>query len=284
MIRKLVKLGAAALLCLGLGVARAQGPGEYGNSGPAMPMPMVNASVPLTHPEGNQHGLSQWLVGTCADCCGPIDDHNPLQTELYVRSGISFPTGSGVLSDSLDTGWAVEGGGRALCFNDYGNAAWTLDLGLLNIHNNADNHPPAVRLLNLDASSASGRATIPEATVHVHSLNRTFVYLGAGRERYLYGSAIGTRESTGARWRVGFDGGGRWGTAKAEFFEIRHLTDTLGGAYVAVHSDLDIPCGCCTYFAGVRGEWDYTWGDVLQIQNKSEFGGFNLLFSLGVRF
>ena len=47
---------------------------------------------------------------------------------------------------SLDTGWAIGGGTRILLFNNLGDAAWTLDLGLLNIHNVAGENPPGFTL------------------------------------------------------------------------------------------------------------------------------------------
>ena len=63
-----------------------------------------------------------------------------------------------------------------------------------------------------------------------------------------------------------------------------HLTDTIGGVYASLHSDLDIPCGCCVFQLGFRAEWDYTWSDILQIQNKSDVQDINLMVSLGVRY
>ena len=70
-----------------------------------------------------------------------------------------------------------------------------------------------------------------------------------------------------------------------DFFEIKHRTDTIGAAYVAGHTDLDIPCGgCCVFQVGLRAEFDYTWSDILQIQNKSDVQDINLLLSFGVRY
>jgi hypothetical protein len=58
----------------------------------------------------------------------------------------------------------------------------------------------------------------------------------------------------------------------------------MGGAYVAVHSDLEYPCGCCIFQLGFRVEWDYTWTDILQSQNKGDLQDLNFLVNLGVRF
>ncbi len=251
---------------------------------PGQPPPLVNVSAPLTSTAKPSPGLSQWIVGTDPDCCGPIGNHTPLMTELYLRSGLSFPFGGGQLERALDTGWAIEGGGRALLFNDRGDAAWTLDLGLLNIHN-AEAQKVQINLFNVSVRNPQGgRLTIPSLRAEIHGLNRTFVNLGPGREWYLFGSARGTRDGEGAKWRVGIDGGGRYGTDRADIVNFRHFTDTIGGIFGSIHTDVDIPYGCCTFFGGIRGELDYTWSDVLQIQNKSQFGGFNLMVSLGVRY
>jgi hypothetical protein len=289
--RKMVSLGALAVVCLGLGVARAQPPGtpDGGSLAPmprAMtgsgPSPQFNATVPLT--PAPARSLSPWIVGTEPDCCGPLGDHTPLKTELYLRSGISVPFGDGQMEKSLTTGWNIDGGWRALCFNDQGNLAWTFALGLLNIHNiDSDNAPP-VQLFNVRVSIGQQRVTLPQVTARVDALNRTFVYFGSGLEYYLMGSAHGTRDGGDSTWRVGFDGGGRWGTAKVEFRDLRHLTDTIGGVYLAAHTDYEIPCGCCTYFTGLRLEWDYTWTDILQIQNKADLMGLNVMWSVGVRY
>jgi hypothetical protein len=282
MIRKYIWLGCLTLVGFSLGAARAQmEPGA-----PLVPGPspaLLNASVPLNSTPKPAPGLSQWIVGTDPDCCGPLSDRTPLQTELFIRSGFSFILGDGQLHDSLDDGWAIEGGGRALLFNERDDAAWSLELGLLNIHNLSDNAPP-VTLLNFLVRSQQGRVIVPEQQVHVTALNRTVLTLGGGREWYLFGSARGTRDGEGARWRIGADAGGRYGTAKVEFAEIRHFTDVIAGAYVAVHSDVDIPCGCCTFYGGLRIEYDRTWSDILQIQNKSDLDGINLLLTFGVRY
>jgi hypothetical protein len=76
--------------------------------------------------------------------------------------------------------------------------------------------------------------------------------------------------------------GGGWGSASAEFDEIRHRTDVIGGTFASLHTDLEIPCNCCTFYTGLRLEWAYTWGDILQVQ--SDVNEFNMLLSFGVRF
>jgi hypothetical protein len=271
------------MMVLGLRIAHGQSPGADYGRGAAMPT--TNASVPLTSTDKGPPGLSQYIIGTDPDCCGELSDHTPLKTELFLRSGISLKAGDGQMRDSLtDVGWAIEGGFRALCFNARGDAAWAADMHLLNINYSSTSSEPQVLLLNLKQVGITGPTVLPAVLATVQSYNRTFVGMGFGRDWYLFGSASGTRTNDGALWHIGIDGGGRWGTAKATFHEIRHLTDTIGGMYLGVHSDLDIPCGCCTFFAGIRGEWAYTWADILQIQNKSDLQDFNLLLNFGVRY
>src|SRR5262249_4644434 len=116
--------------------------------------------------------------------------------------------------------------------------------------------------------------------VTLRDLNRTFGNLALGREWYL----TGPMDSCGLRWRFGCDVTGRFGTAKARFDEIRHITDTIYGLGLALHTDIEKQCGCCTWFAGFRTEWDYTWSDILQQQNDSNIQDVNFLITLGVRF
>ena len=56
----------------------------------------------------------------------------------------------------------------------------------------------------------------------------------------------------GPLWRLGFDFGGRYGSGSARFHEIRHRTDVMGGVWVGVHSDCEIPCGCGWFVGSVR--------------------------------
>jgi hypothetical protein len=85
-------------------------------------------------------------------------------------------------------------------------------------------------------------------------------------------------------WRVGFDAGGRWGTARLETHQLKHRSDVIGSAFFAAHSDVEVPCGCCIFYYGLRLEYDYTWSDILQLQNKSDLQDLNLLVTTGVRF
>ncbi|MCC6419916.1 MAG: hypothetical protein IT429_16905 [Gemmataceae bacterium] len=112
------------------------------------------------------------------------------------------------------------------------------------------------------------------------NLNRTFVNLAFGRVWYLDGSAANPRDGT---WRAGFDVGGRWGTGKLDLNEIRHRTSVLTGAFVAVHTDVEIPWGHLLLQAGVRASYGYTFADFLQ-GNNSDIHDVFIVGTLGVRF
>ncbi len=139
-------------------------------------------------------------------------------------------------------------------------------------------------------AAAPGHAEVIAAEgVSIEDLNRTFVNVGGGREWYLWGQAptylnCGQQECGQLAWRFGIDGGGRYGTAKLELNQVQHRTDTIAGLYAAAHTDVEYPCGCCTFQAGIRVEFDYTWMDILQQQNDADLEEINLLFTVGARF
>ena len=120
-----------------------------------------------------------------------------------------------------------------------------------------------------------------------------------GREWYLNAPA----NAAGWKWRAGLDIGGRLGTGRAQFVNepnqgfispkggFDHKTDTLYGLEIALHTDIEIPWGCCTFIYGFRAEWAYNWMDILQPSNlqlvhplNSQLQDVNLLLTLGVRF
>lgn len=147
----------------------------------------------------------------------------------------------------------------------------------------------------LHAGAGTVPNTIAAEGVSVEDLNRTYFNVGFGRDWYLFGEAPtylnrGCGEDGcgcgcgGPVWRVGVDGGGRYGSAKLELNQVRHRTDTIAGMFVGAHSDVEIPCGCCIFQAGVRVEWDYTWMDILQEHNDADVQDINLLFTIGTRF
>jgi hypothetical protein len=115
----------------------------------------------------------------------------------------------------------------------------------------------------------------------VVSYNRTFVDLGAGRDWWLMGSA-NCRD--GLSVRTGLDFGGRYGSGKINFQEITHRTDVIGGVYAGIHADVEWPCGACMLSVGGRGEWSYSWSDILEHQNRADVQDVNVQLTFGVRY
>src|SRR5206468_3805561 len=74
---------------------------------------------------------------------------------------------------------------------------------------------------------------LPQVFVRPSGLNITFVSAAGGREWYLWGNCT----DGGPTWRMGFDVGARYGSAKMDLREIRHRTDVVGGVFLNAHSD-----------------------------------------------
>jgi hypothetical protein len=153
-------------------------------------------------------------------------------------------------------------------------------------------------LLNKGANK-NGPNTIAAEGVSIEDLNRTFANIGFGRDWYLFGQAptylnrsceggcgdgaCGCGGCGSPVWRIGLDGGGRYGSGKLELHQLRHRTHTIDGAFIGAHTDVEIPCGCCIFQAGFRVEWDYTATNLLQ-GNPADLYDVNLLFTVGTRF
>jgi hypothetical protein len=289
------------------------GPGGQGigtqNAASAAP---VNATAPI----------SEWLTyPRSPGCCGPIGGSGPIGMELFLRLGISYPFGGSVLVHSLRDGWDIDGGARSLFFDVDRQTAWTVSLGLSNIYSQAQANPPVVTLTNVktglalptgqSASSTLAAAqsavqqlglppsvaqqltsnvqtttgvvvVLPTRTASVADYNQTFLNFAGGRLWYLQGSGDCSQQQ--CNWRIGCEGGGRWGTSKVDFNEIRHLTDTVGGLFTAVYTDIEYPWQCAILQAGIRVEYQFIWGDILQRQNTSDYQSVILMITGGVRF
>jgi hypothetical protein len=192
-------------------------------------------------------------------------------------------------------------------FNPAVDAAWTADLSLLYFYNHAFPNPKILVTADIQHTPSVTQPTGPGTQVlgHVKDLNRTFVTAALGREWYLNAPA----NAAGWKWRAGLDIGGRIGTGTANFalepgqgfivgpgnpppdVGLGHKTDTLYGLEIALHTDIEIPYGCCTFTYGLRAEWDYTWMDILQPRNaqlanplNSQLQDVNLLLTFGVRY
>ncbi|MSU77369.1 MAG: hypothetical protein EXS16_04645 [Gemmataceae bacterium] len=224
-------------------------------------------------------GLSDWITYQQREPDGLPNRYTPLYTESYLRAGPSIPVGGMTLSRELQTGWSVVGGVRALFFNVPHTRAWVADLHIINTHEyhngNATGFPVTVFSNNTRTDFGSGGL----AGATVNSSNRTMVGLGFGRQWYLREPA---NVAEGKRWRVGLDGGGRYGTHRLDLNEARHLVDVIGAMHLAVSSDIEIPWRSVVLTAGARFEWAYTWSDVLQ--QTSDVQDLNVLFTAGVRY
>jgi len=265
----------------------------------ATPPPAVAAPARPPLPPG----LSTWIIGTQPDCCGLLGGNGPIKDELYLRTGPSLPVSGPILGHVLTTGWEVQGGGRTLFFNPEMDRAWTVDLNVSSIWNggqHADRQFPLFILAQPSPSSSVFHASVLGT---LKELNRTSVNLGLGREWYLMGKASSCACGE-SNWRVGIDGGAGYGSESASVavdtipgvpavadngtVSVIHLrrrsTDTIASAFVALHTELEIPRGCCIYEVGFRAEWAYTWSDIFQQQNNSNVMDVNLLVTFGVRF
>ncbi len=285
---------ALVVTVLSWGAVRGQTPDSF------RPMDSASAATggtvvevsPAQPPPANFQ-LSGWIRGDDYGCCGGSCG-GPLGYELFMRSGPSLVLGGGTISDVLQTGVSIGGGGRLLFFDPSVTDAWTVELGITNIYNHAhaSNNPNGIALnILVPQNTAGATTTLPPILtnygqngvpgVSIKDINRTFVDLGGGREWYLWGSAA----QKGANWRIGVDGGGRYGSESVDFDIIRHRADTMGGLFAAVHTDFEIPlCGCCVFQAGFRIEYGYIWSEILQDQNNSNTQDLNFLFSVGFRY
>lgn len=280
------KTGAITTLVLTLGAALSAGAQEQTNppSARAEDAPAGNAAPALPPPgtPASPAGLSPWLTYSRPDCCGPVGGNGPITYDLYARTGLTFPLGSGPIADSLQTGWAIEGGGRTLFFNTFWDVAWDVDLGLSYQYNHA-NHPDITFPLILPDFTTTPTSFTPQQ-VYVGALHRTFVNFSLGQEYYLFKPA----GACGPNLRVGWDLGGRYGTARLEVYRAAaphnyvRRQDVIEGLFTAIHSDVEFgSCGCCTFLAGLRLEWAHTWMDVAPHSNVQDV---NLLGTFGVRF
>ncbi|MFM7149116.1 MAG: hypothetical protein ACKO23_04665, partial [Gemmataceae bacterium] len=201
-----------------------------------------------------------------------------------------------------------QGGGRSLFFTPERDRAFTLELGISSVWYDAGKDV-IVDLQNVQRplrnnfgqieTNSDGIPVIqniPRLPVWPSSLNQTYVHLSAGHEYFLWGDPDCSNPE--CRLRAGYDVGGRWGTSKMILVKMpypeegknrnkdlfNHRVDVVGGMFLALHSDFEIPYRCCVLFAGVRTEMAYIWSDILQSQNNCDLFQLNLLFNFGARF
>ena len=298
---KIVFPSALVLTALSLCVARGQTPppaiGEipYPQAAPVPGVPSrvweggaaPDGTAPPTSPAPlAPAGLSSWITyDRPKGCCGPIGANGPITTEVFLRAGASIVLNNSTLGNTVQNGWAVDGGARSLFFNPEQTAAWTVTYGVSN-YNYHGTRPDIKIPLHILVPNAAGIATpvnfgtdVPGVTMR--ELNETFFNLGGGRDWWIWGPA---NSCDGPLWRLGFDVGGRYGSGRVRLWELRHRTDVMGGVWVGVHSNWEVPYGCGWFVAGFRAEWGYVWSDIMQRQNDSDLILINLLGNIGYRF
>jgi hypothetical protein len=94
--------------------------------------------------------MSQWLLyPRMPGCCGPIGLNGPIGYDLFLRAGLAFPIGGGLLQHSLQDGLYVEGGGRTLFYNPEMTRAWTATLGVGNFNADSRHFVPSFQMNNI---------------------------------------------------------------------------------------------------------------------------------------
>lgn len=260
---------------------------------PATPTPAAGGSsstVTLTAPPG----LPSYPAGTIHSpacpgglCNGPVGGNGPVTYEIYSRTGPTLVVGGSEFSGRLNTGWQVGGGAHTFFFNTARDAAWVLDTGISYNYNRGRQE----RGGPLDVYTPPfNRQTQPDG-IHPHlvrGLHRTSFNFGFGRDWWITGT--GTVDgSTHSNSRWGVDLGGRWGTSHVDLVPTANLNNYLRkravfhSVVLGTHADWERPMGNWILFAGLRGEFDYTFLNVVP-PNGSDIVGVNLLFQMGVRY
>jgi hypothetical protein len=178
---------AGLVVLLGLGTSQAWGQTYGTDETGAQPTSLIDAaSAPfrdlgagVEEPSAGDKGstlppLSSWLLyPRMPGCCGPVGQHGPIQTELYVRSGIVWPVGGGILVHSLRDGWDIEGGGRALFFDPALQRAWTVGLSISNVFNPSRADVPTFTLSNVVVKTSPLAAGINQLAQQTIGTNPT---------------------------------------------------------------------------------------------------------------
>lgn len=210
-------------------------------------------------------------------CCGPVGANGPVTYEVFFRTGPDFVIGgSSDFSSATRFGWSVGGGGRSLFFNPQHDAAWVLELGGGYTYNDGD----AGRILDVftpaPIDTTTGRPSRPDE-LHpftVRSLHRSYFSYAIGRDWFLNGPGTTSLEA-GPNRRFGVDVGGRWGYAHADLIPVENPAQYLRkshvfhGLTIGTSYGWERPMGTWILFAGVRGEWSFSWMNILPPVNTN---------------
>lgn len=266
-------------------------PAPLSTTPPAVTAAPPSATAVLTAPPGTSTTYPPGTVhspacGPDGQCCGPVGANGPLTYELYFRTGPSLVIGGSEFSGRLNTGWQVGGGARTLFFNTSRDAAWVLDTGISYTYNRGRQErggPLNVHTPPINVGAADG--ITPNL---VRGLHRTSFNFALGRDWWMNGpGSVESETKWNSRW--GVDVGGRWGTSHVDLVPTADLGNYLRkrsvfhSVVLGTHAGWERPMGNWILFAGVRGEFEYTFLNVVP-PNGSDIVGLNLLFQTGVRY
>jgi hypothetical protein len=264
-----------------------------GQPNPPIPPGPPGSNAPGTLPPGTYVGPYHDVTG----CCGPLGGGH-LAYDLYMMTGPNFIFGNGPLTDRLNTGWIVQGGGRSLFFNTANDAAWVLDLGLSYQYNRGKQEEPAdLFVRQAPQQNTATNQVVPQPdlllSTNIRGFHRTAFNFAVGRDWWLWGAGAPGLEH-GWNCRFGMDIGGRWGTEHVDL-DLIGTTGPFGsplyarrqgvfhGVYISGHISWEIPIGGWIWFTGLRGQYGYDWGNVV-IPLNGDIQNANLLLTTGIRF
>jgi len=217
-----------------------------------------------------------------------VGGNGPITYETYFRTGPNIIADAGGFNGALErSGWVAQFGGRSLLFNQAGDAAWVIDLGLSTTYNRGTrlSNPIQVLANSLKSSDPSNDFTIP---LGVRRVNRTSFNYGIGRDWFLNGPGY-LDQAPETNWRFGTDFGGRYGTASVGFEPqgdpdgYRRRQKIYHGIYVGTHLNWERNFGGWILLAGVRAEYGYTWTNLIPPLD-GDIQDVNLMLTFGVRF
>jgi hypothetical protein len=220
-------------------------------------------------------------------------------------TGPNFIFGNGPLTNRLNTGWIVQGGGRSFLFNKANDAAWVLDLALSYQYNRGKQDNPVdlfIRQPSVTQVDPTDPARQRQISVlqpdlflssNIRGFHRTAFNFALGRDWWLWGPGAPGLEQ-GWNFRFGVDVGGRWGTEHVDL-DLIGTTGPLGsplyarrqgvfhGVYISGHINWEVPVGGWIWFAGLRGQYGWDWGNIVMPLN-GDIQNANLLMTTGFRF
>jgi hypothetical protein len=225
-------------------------------------------------------------------CCGPLGRNGRIDYELYVHTGPTIPYGEAPFTDRLKTGWMIAGGGRTLFFNQPGDAAWIIDLGMSYQYNRGTFEEVGlfIRQAPVQNPITQELEIQPDIFVgtRIRALHRTAFNFALGRDWWLWGPGnVGFEQ--GWNLRVGADIGGRWGTCHVDLVPesqenvYARRQATFHGLFVTGHADIEAPFGSWIWFGGLRVQYAMDWTNVV-IPINGNVQNVNFLMSTGFRF